>query len=61
MNAALHHVEPRLTDEHRVWLNAPERRSMLTAEFVVQFIHRFGLHPRIAGRILSQWVRELAQ
>jgi len=47
------------TPDMREWLNDPERRSMLTADFVVQFIHRFGLHPRSAGRILAQWVKEV--
>lgn len=50
---------PVLTDAHRQWLNAPERRSMLTWRFTVEFAEAFDLDAHEAGQLLSQWSREL--
>lgn len=51
---------PRLTTEMRAWLNAPERRQMLTWRFAVDFAQQFNLTGERAGRLLAAWVKELA-
>lgn len=49
-----------LTTEMRDWLNDPEKRRWLTWEVTVGFCKAFSLHPIVAGRLLAQWVKELA-
>ena len=47
-----------LTPDMREWLNS-RPRTMLTYDLVLQFVKRFGLEAREAGRLLAQWVKSL--
>lgn len=51
---------PVLTDPMRLWLNAPERRTMLTWRVTVEFAVRFGLTAEQTGHILSIWCKEIS-
>lgn len=47
-----------LTPDMREWLDT-RPRTMLTFDLVIQFVKRFELEAREAGRILAQWVKSL--
>lgn len=47
-----------LTPDMREWLNT-RPRTMLTCDVVLQFVKRFDLEAKHAGRLLAQWVKSL--
>lgn len=51
---------PILTDEHRRWLNAPERKTWLMKDVVLMFALKFRLTPFQTGKLLAAWCKELA-
>lgn len=47
-----------LTPDMREWLDT-RPRTMLTYDLVLQFVKRFNLEAKHAGRLLAQWVKSL--
>jgi hypothetical protein len=47
-----------LTNEMRAWLGAQHTDCILFYDLVQQFMSRFDLDARTAGKLLAQWVWE---
>jgi len=49
-----------LTDDMRQFLRSPYIATMPTYDAILFFIRTFKLTPELAGRLLAQWITEVA-